>query len=87
MEEFTIINENNEFKKGKVISVFNISNSNREIVLFSSEDFDSENANLQIAYLNIDADGYNYISQIEDEKVLKEAMYIVKDMIEVINNG
>ena len=53
MEEFTIINENNEFKKGKVISVFNISNSNREIVLFSSEDFDSENANLQIAYLNI----------------------------------
>ncbi len=87
MEEFTIINENNEFKKGKVISVFNISNSNREIVLFSSEDFDSENANLQIAYLNIDADGYNYISQIDDEKVLKEAMYIVKDMIEVINNG
>ncbi len=87
MEEFTIINEDNEFKKGKVISVFNISNSNREIVLFSSEDFDSENANLQIAYLNIDADGYNYISQIDDEKVLKEAMYIVKDMIEVINNG
>lgn len=87
MEEFTIINENNEFKKGKVISVFNISNSNREIVLFSSEDFDSENANLQIAYLNIDEDGYNYISQIDDEKVLKEAMYIVKDMIEVINNG
>ena len=87
MEEFTIINEDNEFKKGKVISVFNISNSNREIVLFSSEDFDSENANLQIAYLNIDADGYNYISQIDDEKVLKEAMYIVKDMIEVTNNG
>ncbi len=36
---------------------------------------------LEVAYLNKDKDGYNYIEEIDDDKVLKEAMKVVKKVI------
>lgn len=83
--EFNIINENNEFKLGNIISVFTIPESPKEIVLFSIEEFDSDKANLQIAYLNTNKEGFNYITEIEDKKVFKKAMEVVSDMMKVIN--
>lgn len=85
--EFNIINENNEFKLGEIITIFKLPNSDREIALFSVSDFEGEDASLNVAYLNTDSEGYDYIEEIEDEKVLKNAMEIVKDMMGVINNG
>ena len=38
-------------------------------------------ASLEVAYLNKDKDGYNYIEEIDDDKVLKEAMKVVKKVI------
>lgn len=85
--EFNAINENNEFKLGNIISIFKIPDIEKEFALFSLEDYDSDIANLQVAYLNRDEDGYDYISEIDDNKIYKKAMLVVKDIIEVINNG
>lgn len=79
--EFNVIDEENKFKLGETISIFKIPNNSREFVLFSISDFDKDEGNLQVAYLNKDSQGYDYISEIEDEKTLKKAMKVVKDMI------
>ena len=80
---FNILNENNEFKLGTIITVFTLPDVKKEIALFSIEGYDRKDmANLQVAYLNKDKDGYDYIEEIDDDKVLKEAMKVVKRIIE-----
>ena len=49
--EFNIINENNEFKLGDIISIFKLPNDDREIALFSVSDFDGDSASLNVAYI------------------------------------
>lgn len=85
--EFNIINENNEFKLGEIISIFKLPNDEREIALFSVSDWDGDDSSLNVAYLKTDREGYDHIEEIEDENILKEAMDVVKDMMGVINNG
>jgi len=84
--EFNIINENNEFKLGNIISIFKLPENEKEFALFSIEDYDGDESDLHVAYLNKDSEGYDYIEEINDEKVLKKAIEAVKDMIGVINN-
>ncbi len=85
--EFNAINENNEFKIGNIISIFKLPDTDREFALFSLEDYNTDMANLHVAYLNRDGEGYDYITEIDDDKIYKKAMVVVKDMMEVINNG
>lgn len=86
--EFNIINEESKFKLGNILSVFKIPESEKEIVLFSLEGFeDNDESNLQVTYINTDSNGYDYIEEINDDKILKKAMLAVKDIMEVINNG
>ena len=85
--EFNIINENNEFKLGEIISIFKLPNDERELALFSISDWDGDDSSLNVAYLKTDEEGYDHIEEIEDENILKEAMEVVKDMMGVINNG
>ena len=85
--EFNIINENNEFKLGEIVSIFKLPNDEREIALFSVSDWDGDDSSLNVAYLETDREGYDHIEEIEDENILKEAMDVVKDMMGVINNG
>lgn len=85
--EFNIINENNEFKLGDIISIFKLPNDEREIALFSISNFDGDASSLNVAYIKTDNEGYDYIEEIEDEKTLKKAMEVVQDMMGVINNG
>lgn len=85
--EFNIINENNEFKLGEIISIFKIPDTKREIALFSVSDFDTDNSSLNVAYIDKDNNGYDYITEIEDEKILAKAMNVVKDIIGGIKNG
>lgn len=85
--EFNIINENNEFKLGDIVSIFKLPNDDREIALFSISDFDGDASSLNVAYIKTDNEGYDYIEEIEDEKTLKKAMEVVQDMMGVINNG
>ena len=51
------------------------------------KDFDGDESSLNVAYIKTDSEGYDYIEEIEDEKILKKAMEIVQDMMGVINNG
>lgn len=83
--DFNIVNENNKFKLGNIITIFKIPESDKEIALFSLEDYDKDIASLHVAYLNRDAEGYDYISEIKDSKIYKKAMLVVKDMMEIIN--
>ena len=83
--EFNVIDENNKFKIGDVISVFKLSNYDKEFVLFSVSDFDEDEGGLHVAYLLKDKEGYDYIEEIEDSSVLKAVTEAVKEMVKVIN--
>lgn len=86
--EFNVINEDNNFKIGNILSVFTIPESDRNMVLFSLEDYDINDENsLHVAYLNTDINGYDYITEIDDEKIFKKALLVAKDLLGGINNG
>lgn len=83
--EFDIVNEKNEFKLGNILSIFKLDNSDREIAVFTISAFDRDDDSLNIAYINKDKDGYDYLEEIEDKNVFSEAMLVVKDMMNMIN--
>lgn len=82
---FNILNEKNEFKLGTIITIFNLPNVKKDIALFSIEGYDRKDlANLEVAYVLKDKDGYDYLEEIDDKEVLKESMKVVKKIIENI---
>lgn len=83
--EFNVIDENNTFKIGNIISIFKLPNYNEEFVLFSVSDFEEDESSLQVAYLIQGTDGYDYIDEIKDSKTLEEATEAAKKMIKAIN--
>ena len=84
--EFNILDENNKFKLGNVITTFSLPNNDRRFVLFTVGDYDGTEDDLCVAYLNRDNEGYDYIESIEDETVLKAAMEEVKNIMKDIFN-
>lgn len=83
--EFNVIDENNKFKIGNIISIFKLPNHDEQFALFSVSDFEEDDATLQVAYLLKDKEGYDYIDEIEDPIVLKDVTEAVKEMMKVIN--
>lgn len=83
--EFNVVDDNNKFKIGNIISIFKLPNYNEEFALFSVSDFEGDEASLQVAYLLKDAEGHDYIDEIEDTEVLKVATEAIKEMINVID--
>ena len=82
--EFNVIDENNKFKIGNIISVFKLPNYNEEFALFSVSDFEEDEASINVAYLYKTPDGYDYILEIEDPEVLKKATEAAMEMIKVM---
>ena len=83
---FDIISENKQLKLGNIITIFKLPDISKEFVLFSIEGIDDDKTNLEVAYLNEDKEGNNYISEIDDASILKRAMEVVKDIIKVVND-
>ena len=83
--EFNVIDATNKFKIGNIISIFKLPNFKEEFALFSISDFEEDEGSLNVAYLFKDAEGYDYIYEIEDPDVLKVVTEAVKDMVKVIN--
>lgn len=83
--EFNVLNEENKFKLGNIITIFKIPEYDKEFVLFSVSDFEDDDSSLHVAYLLKDKEGYDYIEEIEDAKVLKKATEAVKNIVEAIN--
>lgn len=81
--EFNVIDENNKFKIGNIISIFKLPNYNEQFALFSISDYDEDEVGLQVAYLLKDKDGYDYIDEIDEPEVLKAANEAVKEIIKV----
>ena len=48
-------------------------------------DIKGDKTDLQIAFLNTDSEGNDYITEIDDKSVFKRAMEVVSDMVKVIN--
>lgn len=84
--EFNVIDENNKFKIGNIISIFKLPNYNEEFALFSISDFDEDEASLQVAYLFKDAEGYDYVEEIYDQKVLEDVTDAARKMVNVVIN-
>ena len=87
---FDVIDEKGKMKLGNIITAFKIDGIDREFVLFSVEGLESSDddmASLLVTYLNKTEDGYNYIEEITDKKVYKQAMDVVKDIFNVMNTA
>ena len=82
--EFNILDKNNKFKLGNIITTFNLPNNDKEFILFTVGDYDGTEDNLCVAYLNRNSEEYDYIESIEDERVLKDAMEAGKDILKKI---
>jgi len=82
--EFNVIDENNKFKIGNVISIFKLPDYDEQFALFSVSDFDEDDASLHVAYLFKDSEGYDYIEDIEDPEVLKVATEAVREIIKTV---
>ena len=82
--EFNILDKNNKFKLGNIITTFNLPNNDKEFILFTVGDYDGTEDNLCVAYLNRNSEEYDYIESIEDERVLKDAMEAGKDILKNI---
>lgn len=83
---FDVINEKNELKLGNIITVFKLPDISKEFILFSIEGIGDDKSSLEVAYLNEDRDGNNYISEIDDDNILKKAMEVVKDIVKNAND-
>ena len=69
-----------------IITIFKLPDVEKEIALFTVGDYDAKDlVNLEVAYINKDQDGYDYIEEIEDENVLKSAMKVVKKIIQTMD--
>ena len=83
--EFNVVDEKNEFKLGNIMSIFKLPDSDKEIALFSISCFDRDDDSLNIAYINKDSNGYDYLEEITDKEVFKKAMAVVQDIVRTIN--
>ncbi len=82
---FNIVDENSVFKLGNIISIFKLPNNDREIALFTITALGTEDPSLNIAYINKDKEGYDYLEEIKDKKVFNEAMLVAKDIIKTMH--
>ena len=82
--EFNVINEKNMFKIGNLITIFKLPNHEEDFALFSVSDFEGDESDLHVAYILKDNEGYDYISEIEDKSILKEATLAVEDIVKEI---
>ena len=56
--DFNIVNENNEFKLGHILTVFMLPGSDKRIAVFTISAFDKNDHSLNVAYVSKDKDGY-----------------------------
>ena len=82
---FNVINENNEFRLGSIITIFTIPSTPKKIALISVEAYEyNPNSDLYVAYIDKREDGYDYLEEIRDKKVFEEAMTAVKEIMNVV---
>ncbi len=86
MDNFNVINENNEFQLGTIIAIFTLPNYNREFALFAVGSYDGDTSDLHVAYLDKDSEGFDYISEIDDAKVFADAVEASKSIVMKLNN-
>lgn len=82
--EFNVIDESNSFKIGNILSIFKLPNYNEEFAVFSVSDYEEDEASINVAYLIKGPDGYDYIDEIRDPDVLRDATEAAMEMIKVI---
>lgn len=83
---FNIYDENDGmFKIGNIITVFELPGVKKKIALFSSEDLEGEDTMcfLNVAYLEENAAGECYITDIEDMNIQRQAIEAVSKMLQV----
>jgi len=78
---FNILNENYQFKKGDVISVFKIDNSNKKYIMYAVEDYVKNESKILVSYLEKDSDGHDYIVPIYDKDENKKVINLVKQLL------
>lgn len=81
---FNIVNENYEFKMGNIITTFKIENISYEFVLYSADSYDKDESSIFIGLILKDADGYDYISNIDNPNMYKKAVLVARDILKKV---
>lgn len=78
---FNIVNLDNEFKMGEVITVFKIDDVSKKMALYSANSYETDECKVFVGYLEEDQNGYNYISHIDNESILERARKAANDIL------
>ena len=87
MTNFTVINENYEFKDGDVIAVFKINDSEKTYVMYSVDDFEKDESKIMVSYLEKDSNNNDIIVKIHDINERKRIIGIIKEIIKGVGNN
>ena len=82
MGNFTVINENYEFKDGEILTMFKIDETGKEYVLSSLKNNYDNSCNLVVSYIDKDLEGHDILKDIVDVEERKQVTCAVKRMIE-----
>ena len=82
---FNVINENKEFKLGHILTIFMHPDTNKRVAVFTVSAFDRDDDSLNVAYLNKDKEGYDYLEEISDDEEYNTAVKVVHDILKTIN--
>jgi len=81
MNNFTVINENYEFKDGETLLVFKLGDVEKEYVLSSLYNNDNNSCNLVISYVDKDPEGYDVLKDITDVEERKHVIETIKEIL------
>jgi len=81
MNNFTVINENYEFKDGETLLVFKLGDVEKEYVLSSLYNNDNNSCNLVISYVDKDPEGYDVLKDITDVEERKHVIEAIKEIL------
>lgn len=87
MNNFTVINENYEFKDGETLLVFKLGDLEREYVLSTLYNNNDNSCNLVVSYVDKDPEGYDVLKDIVDVEERKNVIEAIKEMLKGENKN
>ncbi len=85
--KFNILNENYEFKEGQVLAIFTLDDNPTEYIIYSVEDYETNESKILISHLVKDQDGIDHIKPIEDIQERRKIINVFKEILKGGNNN
>lgn len=81
MRQFVVVNENLVFKSGNYVTTFRLGKDSREYALIYIRNYDTDDMDFYVSYLEKSEDGYNYLIDISLDEERDRVVKIVSECI------